>query len=118
MLASGLPINVSRGIADLQSTDIVIVPSILLDSDVWEKGRYPELVKWLGAMHKRGAVLCSACSGLFLLAETGLFDGAETTVHWGYAEPFRTAYPAVPIFPERVLVIAGERQQLVTPARR
>jgi transcriptional regulator GlxA family with amidase domain len=115
MLASGLPINVSRSIADLQSSDIVIVPSILLDNnDVWEKGRYPELVKWLRAMHERGAVLCSACSGLFLLAESGLFDGAETTVHWAYAEPFRIAYPAVPIFPERVLVIAGERQQLVT----
>jgi transcriptional regulator GlxA family with amidase domain len=91
------------------------VPSILLDNDdVWEKGRYPELVKWLAAMHQRGAVLCSACSGLFLLAETGVFDGAETTVHWAYAKPFRTAYPAVPVFPERVLVIAGERQQLVT----
>ena len=115
MLASGLPINVSRSISDLQSSDIVIVPSILLDNnDVWEKGRYPELVKWLGAMHERGAVLCSACSGLFLLAESGLFDGAETTVHWAYAEPFRASYPAVPIFPERVLVIAGERQQLVT----
>jgi transcriptional regulator GlxA family with amidase domain len=115
MLASGLPINVSRGIADLQSTDIVIVPSILLDNDdTWEKGRYPELVKWLAAMHERGALLCSACSGLFLLAETGVFDGAETTVHWAYAGPFRAAYPAVPIFPERVLVIAGERQQFVT----
>ena len=89
MLASGLPINVSRGIADLQSTDIVIVPSILLDNDdAWEKGRYPEMVKWLAAMHERGALLCSACSGLFLLAETGVFDGAETTVHWAYAEPF------------------------------
>ncbi len=65
-------------------------------------------------MHERGAVLCSACSGLFLLAETGVFDGAETTVHWGYAEPFRASYPDVPIFPERVLVIAGERQQFVT----
>jgi hypothetical protein len=35
-------------------------------------------------------------------------------VHWAYAEPFRAAYPTVPIFPDRVLVIAGERQQLVT----
>ena len=113
-LASGLPINVSRSFASVKATDIIIVPSILLDGETWEKGRYPKLVKWLAAMHKRGAVLCSACSGLFLLAESGLFDAAETTVHWAYAEPLRTAYPAVPIFPERVLVIAGERQQFVT----
>ncbi len=42
MLASGLPIDVSRGIADLQSSDIVIVPSILLDNDdVWERDAIP-----------------------------------------------------------------------------
>ncbi len=36
-------------------------------------------------MHARGAVLCSACSGLFLLAETGLFDDKDATVHFAYA---------------------------------
>jgi transcriptional regulator GlxA family with amidase domain len=113
-LASGLPVKVARSIADVKSTDIIIVPSVLLNGDVWKKGRYPKLVKWLGAMHKRGAVLCSACSGLFLLAETGLFDGSETTVHWGYAEPFRRSFPDVPTFPDRVLVVGGRRQELIT----
>jgi transcriptional regulator GlxA family with amidase domain len=35
-----------------------------------------------------GATICSACSGLFLIAETGLFDGVEGTVHWSYARMF------------------------------
>jgi transcriptional regulator GlxA family with amidase domain len=65
-------------------------------------------------MHGQGALLCSACSGVFLLAETGLFDGQETTVHWGYAEAFAKTFPAVPLRPERVLVVSGEREQLVT----
>lgn len=114
-LASGLPITVHRGVDEIASTDIIIVPSILLagGSD-WVKGRYPDLVAWLKAMHGRGASLCSACSGLFLLAETGLFDGVESTVHWGYAEPFRRSFPAVPVFPDRVLVVAGAHQQLVS----
>jgi transcriptional regulator GlxA family with amidase domain len=72
------------------------------------------LVAWLKAMHGRGASLCSACSGLFLLAETGLFDGVESTVHWGYAEPFRRAFPQVPIYPDRVLVTAGSNQRFVS----
>ena len=70
-LASGVPIDVQRAIDELEATDIVIVPSVVLHADGWEKGRYPRLVAWLRAMHARGAVLCSACSGIFLLAETG-----------------------------------------------
>jgi transcriptional regulator GlxA family with amidase domain len=65
-------------------------------------------------MHDRGAVRCSACSGIFLLAETGLFDGRDATVHFGYARAFAAAYPAVPIHPERVLVISGSVDELVS----
>jgi transcriptional regulator GlxA family with amidase domain len=114
ILASGLPVETHRGIAELTTTDIVIVPSILLAGDRWEKGRYPELVAWLRAMHERGALLCSACSGIFLLAETGLFDRVDATVHWGYAVPFKQAFPDVPVYPDRVLVVSGARQQLVS----
>ena len=81
-LASGVPINVQRAIDTIETSDIVIVPSVLLRPEGWKKGRYPRLVDWLHAMHDRGAVLCSACSGIFLLAETGLFDGKDATVHF------------------------------------
>ena len=113
-LASGVPINVQRSIDGVDSTDIVIVPSILLRPEGWERGRYPRLVAWLRRMHERGAVLCSACSGIFLLAETGLFDGKDATVHYAYARAFSATYPAVPIHPERVLVISGRREDLVS----
>src|SRR5690606_7635642 len=68
----------------------------------------------LRAMHERGATLCSACSGIFLLAETGLFDGRDATVHFVYARAFSETHPAVPIHPERVLVISGLREELVS----
>lgn len=112
-LASGLPITVQRSIDTLDASDIVIVPSILLGPDGWVKRRYPRLVDWLRTMHARGALLCSACSGIFVLAETGLFDGRDATVHFGYARPFSAAFPAVTIHPERVLVISGARDELV-----
>lgn len=112
-LASGLPITVQRSIDSIVTTDIVIVPSVLLRTPNWEKGRYPHLVKWLHQMHDRGAVLCSACSGIFLLAETGLFDGKDATVHFGYAQAFTASYPTVVLHPERVLVIAGLHDELV-----
>lgn len=113
-LASGMSVDVQRAIEEITSTGIVIVPSILLGEQGWEVGRYPRLVEWASRMHADGALLCSACSGLFLLAETGLFDGRESTVHWGYAAAFKKTYPNVPLLPERVLVVTGEREQLIT----
>jgi transcriptional regulator GlxA family with amidase domain len=113
-LVSGVPIEASRGVAEVTATDIVIVPSVLLGADGWQCGRYPGLVEWAARMHDQGALLCSACSGVFLLAETGLFDGRQTTVHWGYAEEFARVFPRVPLQPERVLIVAGEREQLIT----
>lgn len=113
-LASRVPINVQRSIDGIDATDIVIVPSLLVGPNGWQKGRHRELVAWLRTMHQRGALLCSACSGLFLLAETGLFTGMDATVHFGYARMFADAYPDVQIHPDRVLVIAGRREELVT----
>ena len=114
LLASGVPIEVQRAIDDVPDCDIVIVPSILLRPGGWKTGRYPRLVEWVRRMHDGGARLCSACSGVFLLAETGLFDGREATVHYDYANQFAACYPAVPIHPERVLVISGSREDLVS----
>jgi transcriptional regulator GlxA family with amidase domain len=113
-LASGLPIEVQRGVDDIDACDIVIVPSVLLKSSGWSKGRYPRLVDWVQRMHKGGARLCSACSGVFLLAETGLFDSREATVHFDYSRTFRELYPEVKVHPERVLVISGLHEDLVS----
>ncbi|MFU0507580.1 GlxA family transcriptional regulator [Pseudaminobacter sp. NGMCC 1.201702] len=113
-LASRVPVVVQRSVAALEETDIIIVPSILLGPEGWRKGLYPELVDWFRVMYSRGALLCSACSGIFLLAETGLFDGAEATVHFGYARAFASTFPEVPIHPERVLVVSGRREELIT----
>ena len=113
-LASGVPITVQRTVDSITTSDIVVVPSIVLGKGGWGKGRYRRLIDWARAMHDRDAVLCSACSGIFLLAETGLFDGKDATVHFHYAATFAAMYPSVRIHPERVLVISGAREELVS----
>jgi len=113
-LASGVTIDVHRAIDTIDATDIVIVPSVVLGPDGWTTGRYPQVIDWIRRMHERGALLCSACLGIFLLAETGLFDGHDATVHYNAAALFAATYPAVPIHPERVLMISGVREELVS----
>ena len=113
-LATGVPVDVQRAVEDIDACDIVIVPAILLSESGWQTGRYPRLADWVMRMHSRGARICSACSGIFLLAETGLFSGHEATVHFGYAQAFAELYPDVAIHPERVLVISGRHDDLVS----
>jgi transcriptional regulator GlxA family with amidase domain len=69
--ASGISLPVHRSIADPGRTDIAIVPSLLVRDGTWVSGRYPDLVDWLQRVHSEGALLCSACSGALLIAETG-----------------------------------------------
>jgi transcriptional regulator GlxA family with amidase domain len=112
MVAGCTPIRVQRCIGDISRTDIIVVPALVMTA--WQTGRYPALVDWLTRRHADGAILCSACSGIFLIAETGLLDGQRSTVHWSYGPHFRQLFPKVPVHPEQTLTIAGERQQFVS----
>jgi transcriptional regulator GlxA family with amidase domain len=112
-LASGIALPV-HGAVDRRPSDIVIVPSLFVRDGGWTTGRYPRIADWIVARHRAGATICSACSGLFLIAETGLFDGVDATVHWPYARLFARQFPAVRIHPERALVVAGPRRELVS----
>jgi transcriptional regulator GlxA family with amidase domain len=111
--ASGLTLNTQRPFADVASTDIVIVPSVMVQQGEWKTGRYPGMVQWLRERHSQGATLCSACSGVLLLAETGLLDGKEATLHWAFASTFRNNFPQVHLQLEKSLVIAGDHDQFV-----
>lgn len=111
--ASGLEIEALRTLDEVATTDIVIVPSLLVEGGAWQTGRYPHVVRWLRRVHAQGAMLCSACSGVLLMAETGLLDGREATVHWAYARTFRRNFPRVRLRVEKVLVTAGDRSELV-----
>ncbi len=112
--ASGLPLSVHRSVEDADKTDIAIVPSLLVAEGTWVRGRYPDLVAWLQRVHGEGALVCSACSGVLLIAETGLLSGREATIHPAYARTFRDNFPDVRLRLEETLVATGEREELVS----
>jgi len=113
-LTSNLPLRAQKTIEEIAHTDIIIVPSMMVRDDVWERGRYPELVAWISRMHAAGAEICSACSGIFLLAETGLWKGREATVHWAYAASFEKNYADVELRLRDALVVSGDRGELIS----
>lgn len=111
--ASGLPLGAHCACEDIERTDIVIVPLMMVEGPDWVTGRYPQLVEWLRCQYDRSAILASACTGVLLLAETGLLDGREATIHWAFAPTFRRNFPAVRLRTEEVLITAGDKGDLV-----
>lgn len=111
--ASGLPLGARRTHEEIEATDIVIIPLMMVTGPDWVTGRYPGLVDWLRGLHDQGTLLCSACTGVLLLAETGLLDGREATIHWAFAPTFRRNFPDVRLRIEEVLITAGKHHELV-----
>jgi transcriptional regulator GlxA family with amidase domain len=111
--ASGVTVEVHRSIAEPAQTDIAIVPSLVVPGGAWVRGRYPELVGWLRGVHEHGGMLCSACSGVLLIAETGLLAGRTVTIHPAYARTFRDNFPEAELSLDEVLIATGERGELV-----
>jgi transcriptional regulator GlxA family with amidase domain len=103
-----MPIATHRTLDTIDRTDIVIIPASVMDGETWVTGRYPEEVRWLKAMHASGALVCSACSGALLLAETGLLDGRDVTTHWTLERTFRENFPTVRLRLERELIISPD----------
>ena len=80
-------------IQDVQHTDLILISSATYIEDII--GKNPELVPWIRHHYDQGAHVASICTGVFLLAETGLLDGKAATLHWGFADMFRKRYPQV-----------------------
>lgn len=108
-----LPLGKPRTIDQVERTDIVIIPVMTVEGGEWETGRYPAVVDWLRARHTEGAMLCSACSGVLLLAETGLLEGREATIHWAFGPVFSAHFPNVRLQLDKVLVATGDREEFV-----
>ena len=103
-----MPLSADRTLDRIDHTDIIIIPASVMDGETWVTGRYREEVLWLKAMHARGAIVCSACSGALLLAETGLLDDQDVTTHWTLESTFRDNFPKVRLQLNRALVISRD----------
>lgn len=103
-----MPLAANRTLDAIERTDIVIIPASVMDGETWVTGRYSEEVRWLQSMHASGAIICSACSGALLLAETGLLDDQDVTTHWTLERTFRLNFPRVRLRLERELVISPD----------
>jgi AraC family transcriptional regulator, transcriptional activator FtrA len=88
--AGGFSFFVEHGLEALADAETIIVPG-------WHGEPSHEVVEAVRAAHARGARLVSICSGVFLIAATGLLDGREAATHWRYAAALAERHPAITV---------------------
>ncbi|KAB2505871.1 transcriptional regulator FtrA, partial [Enterobacter hormaechei] len=89
----GIRILADGDLGLLETADLVVVPGWRgLDEPVPDA-----LCQALRAAHARGCQLLSICSGVFVLAASGLLDGRKATTHWRYTQALKARYPAITV---------------------
>ena len=106
-LCTGVSIVPQSTIAEIERTDVVFVPNVMINSPDGLRALDRQLLDWIVRMHREGAHLYAACGGSLVLAEAGLLEGQQATTHWSYAPLFRQQYPNVELHEDRILVQSG-----------
>lgn len=99
----GIQVLADAGLERLAEARTIIIPG-------WrDRAEAPpeRLLIALHEAHERGARLVSICSGVFVLAASGLLDGRRATTHWRYAEELARRFPAIDVDPDVLYVDAG-----------
>ena len=66
------------------------------------------LVAWIAAAAPRCRRVATVCSGAFLAAAAGLFQGRRVTTHWARAAQLRQTYPGVTVDPDPIYIRDGK----------
>ncbi|MCU6497717.1 transcriptional regulator FtrA [Rugamonas sp. A1-17] len=107
--AGGITVQAPYAPELLERADTIVIPG-WRDAD---EPPPPAMLEAIRAAHRRGARLCSICSGVFLLAAAGVLDGQRATTHWRYADRLAQRYPQIRVQPDDLYVDNG---QVITAA--
>lgn len=99
----GISVEAANDLDVLLQASLIIVPG-------WRGADAPvpeALCKALREAHDRGARIASICSGVFVLAASGLLDGKSATTHWRYTDKLAQDYPSTTVDADVLFVEDG-----------
>jgi transcriptional regulator GlxA family with amidase domain len=93
-------------LASVRHTDLIIVPAAGPGFDLALRTNAP-LLPWLRRWYARGARIAGICTGVSLVAATGILDGKPATTHWAFVDEYRQRFPRVQWQAERFVTESG-----------
>jgi len=105
----GVTVEARSRLGELERAGTIVIPG-------WKGANESPPARLLTALrraHARGARLVSICSGVFVLAATGLLNGKRATTHWRYVDILRSKYPEIRVEPD---VLYVDEEKILTSA--
>ncbi|MCZ2721950.1 GlxA family transcriptional regulator [Marinomonas sp. 15G1-11] len=95
----GEPISASDGIRITPDASIQTCPKlevVMVAGGIDVSSSYgKEHIAWLKTMERQDCLIGGMCTGAYLLAEAGLLDGYECSIHWEYLASLQEHFPKV-----------------------
>lgn len=92
--------------AHTKPVELIVLPPAIAGE--YYKQPPSSLLDYLRVAHLSGTVLCSACAGAFILADTQLLNNRSATTHWQLAQDFTQQFPQVNLNVESLLINDGD----------
>lgn len=101
---NGLVVVPTHVLDDVPPLDTLVIPggtgSRVIDAD-------KKLLTWLRERTGTTRRVVSVCTGLYVLAATGMLDDRRVTTHWRFADDIARRYPRLRVEPDRLFLRDG-----------
>jgi transcriptional regulator GlxA family with amidase domain len=104
--SNNYPIYCHNTINDIEQLDMIIIPGLDGNIERQLKLNY-SFVNWIENEYGKGTEIACICTGVFILAETGILNGRSATTHWAAEEYFKMKYPQINLLPKEIIIDEG-----------
>lgn len=90
---AGLRLIADHAIADNPPADLLVVPGGVVDAPIASAGT----LRWIAECAADAQVIASVCTGVFLLAKSGVVTHEAVTTHWEDTADLREQFPTLDV---------------------
>lgn len=91
---------------EIHEETFIMIPGVQKDyllNSVYNQHKIP-FFEWLRNHHQQGIMVCSICTGAFILADAGILDNLSCTSHWSILQWLHQQFPKLTVLDDCLFV--------------